>query len=126
MSDTSGPLRKPVVSPAEAPVASFAWGAIHLLDCAETTGSETLTFGVVDILAGQANPRHYHPNCDEVLYVLAGRIHHTLGDEEYTLETGDVIHIPQGIWHQARAIGDRDARVIVAFNSGRREVVGEF
>ncbi|HET6382157.1 MAG TPA: cupin domain-containing protein [Armatimonadota bacterium] len=127
MTDSSTPeLKRAVVRRGAAPTAAFPWGAITWMDCAEITGSETLTFGVVRIDAGQSNPAHRHPNCDEALHVLEGELVHSLGDEEYVLKAGDTIHIPQNMVHQARNPGTIPCRIVVAYNTGRRQVVGEF
>lgn len=120
----SGGLRVNVVRGSEAPLDTFSWGSIQWLDNAGLTGSETLTLGAVEILAGQANPEHYHPNCDEVLYVVSGELNHTLGDEVHHLQAGDIIHIPRGVRHQGRNDFDRPCRVVVAYNTGRRETIG--
>lgn len=87
----------------------------------ETTG---LTVGRVVINKGMANPRHIHPNCEEVLYLLSGKLEHTLGDEKITLNAGDAILIPAGIAHNAVSVGDVDADMVVSYSSADRQVVG--
>ena len=104
----------------------FPWGNITWVDNAEISGTETLTLGLVEIQPGEANPPHSHPNCDEVLHVLEGELLHTLGPEGYHLKAGDTLHIPQGVPHQARNSGTTTCRLVVAYNTGRRQVVGEF
>ncbi|MCT9627224.1 cupin domain-containing protein [Pseudarthrobacter equi] len=73
---------------------------------------------------GQANGRHWHPNCDEVLTVLSGRIMHTWNDIEFPMEAGDVISIPQGVIHNARNETDEPAVLSIAFSSAYREIEG--
>jgi quercetin dioxygenase-like cupin family protein len=73
-----------------------------------------------------ANPRHYHPNCDEILTVIQGKIQHTWMDgEDVEMNEGDTITIPSGILHQARNIGSGNAVLMIAFTSADRETVGE-
>jgi quercetin dioxygenase-like cupin family protein len=79
-----------------------------------------MSFGRVTIRAGEANPRHRHPNCDEILHLLSGRLEHSLSGTKCIMEAGDTISIPQGAWHQARAIGDEDAEVVICFSSADR------
>ncbi len=79
-----------------------------------------MSFGRVTIRAGKENPRHRHPNCDEILHVLSGCLEHTLGDERFTMEPGDTISIPEGIWHQAHVIGEEDAEIVICFSSADR------
>jgi quercetin dioxygenase-like cupin family protein len=79
-----------------------------------------MTFGRVIIRAGHENPRHRHPNCDEILHVISGRLEHTLGEGWVTMEPGDTISIPQGVWHQARALGGADVEAVICFSSPDR------
>ena len=51
------------------------------------------------------NPRHYHPNCEEVLHVLRGTIIHTMGDDEAELGPGDTVTIPANLIPNARTTG---------------------
>lgn len=101
------------------------WGHITWTVSRSLGNSQTTTFGLVTINAGNANPRHRHPNCDEVLHVISGRIEHTLGDEKFVMEVGDTISIPMGIVHNARALGDTDAVMAISFSSADRETEGE-
>lgn len=73
--------------------------------------------------AGQANGRHLHPNCDEVLEVLEGSIVHSLAEQEFAMERGDVITIPAGIVHNARNVGQGGANLLICFSSAWRETV---
>ena len=99
----------------------FDWGTIVWTDSQELTGEDTLTVGKVTIEAGEQNSEHYHPNCDEALYLLSGTLTHTLGDEETVLQPGDLIHIPQGEPHQGINDDDEDAVAIISYNTGSRE-----
>lgn len=84
------------------------------------------TFGIVTIKPGQANPMHSHPNCDEVLYVIRGRLEHTLPEGGMvSLETGDSIILPRGKAHQARNSGQEEAVAAVLFNTWDRQVENE-
>ena len=83
--------------------------------------SETMTVGRVVINAGHGNPVHRHPNCDEVLHVLSGRIEHTLGTAKYIMNPGDAISIPAGEWHNARALDGVPAEMVICFSSADRQ-----
>ena len=110
---------------ADGEVLDLPWGRIVWLVSGSQGNSETMTFGRVTIRAGQANPRHRHPNCDEVLHLLSGRLEHSLGDETFVMEPGDTISIPTGVWHNARALGDADAEMVISFSSPDRQTEGE-
>ncbi len=80
-----------------------------------------LTVGRVTIKAGQSNPEHLHTTCDEILYLLAGRLRHSFGSKEVVLNAGDSIEIPRDTPHRAWSIGDEDADMIVVYNSAERD-----
>jgi quercetin dioxygenase-like cupin family protein len=111
------------VRPAERETETFDWGEIVWLDSHPLTGSTGLTVGEVTIAAGRANGAHYHPDCEEALYLLEGELRHTLGEEETRLEAGDCLHIPAEVVHAAESVGDRDAVAVIAYDTGDREAV---
>lgn len=41
------------------------------------------------------------------------------------MEAGDSVSIPTGAWHNARALGDKDAEMVICFSSARRETEGK-
>lgn len=97
------------------------WGRIVWLVSDEQFPGAQQTFGVVTIEPGKQNPLHRHPNCEELLYVLEGEADHRLGDKMYHLRPGDVIRIPQGVPHWARATSDSPVVAIISFSSGNRQ-----
>ena len=105
---------------------SFEWGTLTWYANRELGNSEAITVGRCVLKPGQANPRHYHPNCSEILVVFKGRIQHTneRGDET-ELNEGDTVTIPANVWHRARNIGDEEAILHIAFSSADRQTVAE-
>jgi quercetin dioxygenase-like cupin family protein len=73
------------------------WGTLSWLASKPLGNAEGLTVGLATIKPGKTNPRHRHPKSEEVLYVLKGRINHTLGDKTITMSAGDVITITPGV-----------------------------
>lgn len=124
------PIFPPVVAlssvarPADNRTLEMPWGELRWLTSAELGNSRTTTTGLVRIRRGQANPRHFHPNCDEVLHVLSGRIRHTMNEVSTEMGAGDTVSIPTGVLHNAVNIGDDDAVLFVTFSSAYREAVG--
>lgn len=102
-----------------------SWGSLTWLANKSIIGTRGVTVGRVVIKKGMCNPRHSHPNCEEVLYLLSGRLEHTIGDEKIIVESGDSILIAAGVAHNAVSIGDCDADMIVVYNSPSRQMVGE-
>jgi quercetin dioxygenase-like cupin family protein len=96
------------------------WGSLSWVASKPLGNAEGLTVGRATIKAGQTNPRHRHPKSEEVLYLLKGRINHTLDDKTITMSAGDVITIAPGVFHNASCIGSEDADMIVVYSQGTR------
>ena len=101
----------------------FPWGTLNWLMGQALDADAQQSFGVVVIEAGQENPPHYHPNCEELLYVLSGTCEHTFGDDSYNLKPGDLIRVPAGVIHHAINHGKEPLRAIISFSSGDRQTV---
>ena len=99
------------------------WGFMQWLCSGSQFADAQQTFGYVEIYSGQKNPRHLHPNSDEVLYLLEGELDHWIDDAVFHLTRGMAIHIPQGAQHHARNTGDTVARMVVAYPTPDRQVV---
>jgi quercetin dioxygenase-like cupin family protein len=101
------------------------WGRLVWMVSGKLGNSTTMTLGRCYIEPGKENPRHYHPNCDEVLHVLQGTIDHSFDDETVRMNAGDTISIPQGVFHNARNVGTDVAIFVISFSTPDRQVVGE-
>jgi quercetin dioxygenase-like cupin family protein len=102
------------------------WGDLTWFASAELGNSEEITVGRCMLKPGQANPKHSHPNCSEVLVVIQGRIRHTsVGGEDVEMGPGDTISIPPRFPHRAENIGDGEAVLMISFTSAHRQVEGE-
>ena len=101
-------------------VISEDWGSLSWLASKSLGNAEGITVGRATIKPGQTNPRHRHPKSEEVLYLLKGRINHTLGDKTTTMSAGDVITIAPGVFHNASCIGSEDAEMVVVYSQGTR------
>jgi quercetin dioxygenase-like cupin family protein len=97
------------------------WGSLNWLASAQIGNAEGVTVGRVTIRQGRANPRHSHSTCEEVLYLLSGRLEHWIGDACVILQAGDTLTVPANMVHYAVNVGDGDADMIVAYSSGERD-----
>jgi quercetin dioxygenase-like cupin family protein len=111
---------KPMCRAAEGEVVEMSWGRLVWTASRAVGNSSVMSFGRSTIRAGEVNARHRHPNCDEILHLIAGRLEHTQGERKCVLEPGDTVSIPKGVWHQARALGDTDADIVICFDSPDR------
>ena len=114
-----------VTRAADNQVIGQTWGKLTWYVSAQLGNSDTMTVGEAIIRPGQENPRHYHPNCDEILRVVSGRILHSMNSRQVEMSAGDTVSIPMGVRHNARNIGTEDAVLAISFSSAHREVIGE-
>ncbi len=124
---TTAPSPKIIVSrPADYRVITEKWGQLTWFVSAAQGNCTSMTVGQAIIKPGMGNPRHMHPNCDEVLHVIQGTVLHSLEDgKQVKLSAGDTITIPMGIAHNAKNIGTEDAVMIISFSSANRKAVNE-
>lgn len=113
-----------LVRHADDKVLANPWGELRWYTSAEMGNSRTMTTGVARLSPGKSNPRHFHPNCDEILHVISGRIRHTMNEVTLEMEAGDTVSIPQGVYHNATNIGTEDAVLAISFSTAFREAVG--
>lgn len=99
------------------------WGSLNWLASKPIGNAEGVTLGRVIVHPGCANPRHLHHSSEEVLYLLRGRLEHTMGDDTVILEAGDTLVVGAHVPHQAVNIGEADAEMIVAYPTGLRDFV---
>lgn len=97
------------------------WGSIEFVAGTPLNGSRGLSAARVVIRANTANTRHSHPTCEEVLYLLKGKLLHYVGDEAYEMVAGDCITIPAGVPHYAINTGSEPADMVVMYDAGERD-----
>ncbi|MGI8915532.1 MAG: cupin domain-containing protein [Chloroflexota bacterium] len=111
-------VRRNDIAAVDAPFGSLRWMANQKV----VPGIEQ-TFGVVTIKPGQHNPLHYHPNCEELLYVLSGECDHRLNNQVVHMASGDLIHVPRGVHHNATCTTAEPLQIVVSFSSPDRQTV---
>ena len=67
-------------------------------------GGELIKVGIVTYEAGEVPPPHSHPNDEQWIYMLEGRVARQLGDEVTTIGPGDLVHIPRNTVHGIRIL----------------------
>ena len=98
------------------------WGSLSWLASQQIGNAHGLTLGHVIIKPGESNPRHCHPNCEEVLYLMSGHLEHTVAEKKITASAGDVLSVGPNVYHHATNTGSGDAHMIVAYSAGNREM----
>lgn len=107
----------------ELPAETFTWGDLKWLCNAGQSPGAAQTLGICHIRPGQGNPRHYHPNCEELLYVLSGCGEHSFNDQFIAARPGTTIRIPAGVVHNLRNTGPETLTCLISFSSGDRQTV---
>jgi quercetin dioxygenase-like cupin family protein len=66
---------------------------------------ELIKVGIVTYQDGEGPTPHFHPNEEQFMLMLEGKLRMVLGDEERLIEKGDLIHIPRNTRHGVCAVG---------------------
>lgn len=86
----------------------------HKKEVDEAVGATAFGFNVYVAEPGERLPwgYHYHPEHEELFYVIAGRLVLDTPDDHIPVEAGEAIFVPAGAKNRAHATGDEPARVI--------------
>ena len=112
-----------VAAQSDLPEESFDWGTLKWLCNERLSSGSPQTLGICHILPGRKNPVHYHPNCEEVLYMLAGHGQHSYNGQVFSLSPGSTMRVPAGIRHNLHNTGPEPIICLISFSSGRRETI---
>lgn len=80
----------------------------------------------VDFAPGASFPAHRHPG-EEIIYVLAGTLEYQLeGQPPVTLQAGDVLFVPTGVFHSARNLGTTPGSELATYVLEKGKPLTEF
>jgi oxalate decarboxylase/phosphoglucose isomerase-like protein (cupin superfamily) len=108
------------------PIQSMDWGVIKWFVTPDDTPGAGVTFGEVVLLPGKGHVRHNHPDAEEILYVLSGEGDQMLddgGENWFRVKAGDVIYVPQGMFHATVNRGWQTMRLLALYSPGGAERV---
>jgi len=114
-------IKSYIADAATAEPLEFDRGRLQWLVGGETHPEAEMTVGVCTIEPGGRNTEHFHPNCEEILFVLEDECDHTLGDEVVHLTPRMMIRCPADLPHYAVNTGDVPMRALVCFSAPDRE-----
>jgi len=84
------------------------WETVNAkLDRRLITGDRIMLAHVL-LREGCVVPKHRHDN-EQFTYIIDGALHFRIGEdgsEEVTVRSGQVLHIPSNVWHEATALED--------------------
>jgi len=99
------------------------WGTLQWVCNGKLMPGAEQTVGLATIDPGKQNPVHYHPNCEEVLYVISGEGVQSYDSRTIHLKAGMTIRIPPKVKHNLVNTGREPLRTLVSFSSGDRQTV---
>lgn len=105
----------------EARPSEFSWGQVRWLYHGHKAADAELTFGIITLYPGEQYPEHAHANCEELAYVLKGRVRYIVNDQEIVLSPGTLVRAPREALHHAENLEDEKAVVAVVYSAPIRE-----
>jgi quercetin dioxygenase-like cupin family protein len=88
------------------------WGELRWLSNPPSTGARDLTVINVSLAPGKGHDFHKHPDQEEVIYVVAGRVEQWVDHEKRILGPGDSAFLPADTVHASFNVGDSDANIV--------------
>ena len=90
--------------------------------------STTMSGGILLLEPEALRELHWHPNADEWLYVISGKIRLTVFASSglssvNELSDSDIGYTPMGYGHSIENIGDEECKLLIVFNSGVYEEI---
>lgn len=104
-------------------VEKFPWGTLQWLCNDKLSPGAAQTVGLCHIQPGQRNPVHFHPNCEEILYMISGHGQHSYDGDLIDLHPGSTIRIPAGVKHNMANVGSEPIVCLITFSSGDRQTI---
>ncbi len=85
------------------------------------TGGSLAVFEQTSVSQGRGTPLHIHPLQDEMFYVIDGEYYFKVGEETFTLTTGDSIFMPKNIPHAWTQISPVGKMTVIFQPAGKME-----
>lgn len=96
----------------ETPRDELDWGTLAWLSHPPTTENKHLTVIDVVITPGKGHNFHKHPNQEEVIFVVEGKIEQWIEQDKKILEPGDAVYIDADVVHASFNIGEDAAKLL--------------
>ena len=90
---------KVFVKSADARIEKAPWGRHWWLSEPALTGTDLLTLVRVTMRPGTGHRFHYHPELEEIIYIVDGVAEQWVGREKRALKTGEIAFIPKKVVH---------------------------
>ena len=83
----------------------------YLITGAETGGA--FFMAEVSVVPGGGPPPHVHSREDESFYLRQGTLAVQVGDKALNISAGDFVHMPRGVAHSFKNIGEDTAKLLM-------------
>lgn len=88
------------------------WGSLGWASRPEDTGSKNLVIIEVTLAPGQGHNFHKHPNQEEIIYMIDGKVEQWIRDKKQIIKNGDVAFIPQDTVHASFNEFEKDMKIL--------------
>jgi quercetin dioxygenase-like cupin family protein len=88
------------------------WGRLGWMSNPPSTGARQLTVIDVNLAPGKGHDFHKHPDQEEVIYVVTGRVEQWVDRQSRILGPGDSAFIPADMVHASFNVGKTDAKIV--------------
>jgi quercetin dioxygenase-like cupin family protein len=87
------------------------WGELRWLSNPPATGARALTVIDVTLAPGKGHDFHKHPDQEEVILIVEGRVEQWVDQDKRILGPGDSAFIPAGVVHASFNAGSTRAKI---------------
>ncbi|WP_119389213.1 cupin domain-containing protein [Taklimakanibacter lacteus] len=88
------------------------WGTLRWLSHPPSTGAGQLTVIDVGLEPGKGHDFHKHPDQEEVILVVSGKVEQWVDRDKRLLGPGDSAFIPADVVHASFNVADTPARIV--------------
>jgi quercetin dioxygenase-like cupin family protein len=88
------------------------WGRLGWLSNPPSTGANQLTVIDVNLDPGKGHDFHKHPDQEEVILVIGGKVEQWVDREKRVLGPGDSAFIPADVVHASFNVGGAPAKIV--------------
>ncbi|MEO7718321.1 MAG: cupin domain-containing protein [Capsulimonas sp.] len=103
--------RSKIVSAGEGKTLNVFGVRVEVLLTGEDTAGQFCSYECI-VEPGAGAPPHVHSHDDETFYILEGTFEVLMGETVVTARAGDIAHLPRGLAHTFKNIGETTGRFV--------------
>ena len=90
-----------------------SYGSLRWFSRPEALNTTAMIAVEVTFTPGNGHPFHFHPEQDELIYVLEGEVRQWVDQVLHVLQAGDSVFVPHGTVHGSMNASSVDSRILV-------------